>query len=172
MSAVLSPSIRTHTIPPDWDEQVIRLGPFNRLVTDDEFFKFCQLNRSFRIELTKDGEVVIMLPVGSEGSHRNFKLTGRFAAWEEADGTGIGFDSSAGFKLPNGAKRSPDLAWIRRERWEAIPKKQRKKFAPICPDFVVELRSESDRLETLQRKIAQRLDTQSHWHSRLISDWS
>src|SRR5207253_1679677 len=142
-----------HMPPPDWDEMVIRLGPFKRRVTDDEFFKFCQLNRDFRIELTKDGAIIIMLPVGGEGGRRNFNLIGEFGIWDEASGAGVGFDSSTGVTLPNGAVRSPDLASIRRERWEAIPKKQRKKFLPICPDFVVELRSESDALAALQEKM-------------------
>src|SRR5437867_2441395 len=142
MSAVLQPSTRAHKPPPDWDWSVIRLGPFKRRMTDDEFFKFCQINRGFRIEMTKGGEMIIMLPTGGESGHRNFNLAVEFGIWAKSDGTGIGFDSSTCFKLPNGAKRAPDLAWIRREQWEAIPKKQRKKFPPICPDFVVELRSE------------------------------
>src|SRR5437870_9818920 len=101
--------------------------------------------------------MIIMLPVGSEGGHRNFNLTTAFGVWAKADDTGIGFDSSTGFTLPNTAKRSPDLSWIRRERWEAIPKKQRKKFAPICPDFAVELRSETDVLAVLQEKMEEYL---------------
>jgi len=97
--------------------------------------------------------MIIMMPTGGEGGSRNFNLAGEFRVWVKADGTGIGFDSSTGFKLPNGAKRSPDLSWIRRDRWKAIPARQRKKFAPICPDFVVELRSETDHLEPLKAKL-------------------
>src|SRR5438552_5554992 len=143
MSAILTPPIK-RVVSPEPGVLVIRLGPLKEHLTDDEFFKFCQLNRDLRIEMTRDGEVIIMSPVGGEGGNRNFKLTTRFGAWAEADGTGVGFDSSTGFTLPSGAKRSPDLSWMRRERWEAVPKKQRKKFAAICPDFVVELRSETD----------------------------
>jgi Uma2 family endonuclease len=152
MSPILTPPIKRagSQIP---DLFVVRLGPLKERLTDQEFFKFCQLNRDLRIEMTSRGEVIIMSPVGSEGGNRNFKLTARFGAWAEADGTGVGFDSSTGFKLPNGAKRSPDLSWIRRDRWEALPKKERKVFAPICPDFVVELRSETDPLEMLQEKM-------------------
>ena len=157
MSGILTPPIKKGVVSPEPNVLVIRLGPLKEHLTDDEFFKFCQLNRDLRIEMTSDGEVIIMSPVGSEGGNRNFKLTTRFGAWAEADGTGVGFDSSTGFKLPSGAKRSPDLSWMRRARWEAVPKKQRKKFAAICPDFVVELRSETDPLEMLQEKMKEYL---------------
>ena len=132
---------------------VIHLGPLKSHLSDDEFFEFCALNSDLRIEMTKEGEMIIMLPVGSEGGHRNFNLTAEFGIWAKSDGTGVGFDSSSGFTLPNGAKRAPDLSWIERERWEAIPRKQRKKFAPICPDFVVELRSETDTLVAVKKKM-------------------
>lgn len=144
--------------PATLDPLIIRLGPLKSHLTDDEFFEFCVLNRELRIEMTKEGEMIIMAPVGSEGGHRNFELAVRFGSWAQADGTGLGFDSSTGFILPNGAKRSPDLSWIRRERWEAIPGRQRKKFAPICPDFVVELRSETDRLTSVQEKMEEYIE--------------
>jgi Uma2 family endonuclease len=136
----------------------LQLGALHHKLSDDEFFDFCQRNSYWRIELSKEGEMIFMVPVGSEGGHRNFNLNGEFYAWVKADGTGVGFDSSTGFKLPNGAKRSPDLAWILKERWEAIPKRLRKKFAPICPDFVVELRSESDVLDMLKEKMEEYLE--------------
>ena len=82
-----------------------------------------------------------------------FKLTGKLATWAEQNGEGEGFDSSTGFILPNGAKRAPDASWIRRERWDALPKKSRQKFAHICPDFVVELTSPSDSLNRVQKKM-------------------
>ena len=97
--------------------------------------------------------MIIMLPVTSKGSNRNFILTARFGAWAEKDDTGVGFESSAGFTLPNGAKRSPDVSWMRRERWEALSEQQKDEFARLCPDFVVELRSKSDRLKKLQKKL-------------------
>src|SRR5262245_26205790 len=87
----------------DSEALVIRLGPLRRHVTDDEFFQFCAANRDLRIEMTEEGEMIIMLPVVSEGGKREFKLIAAFGAWAEADGTGVGFSSSAGFKLPNGA---------------------------------------------------------------------
>lgn len=124
-----------------------------RKFTDDEFWQFCSSNRELRIEMTSEGQMMIMMPVGGEGSSRNFKLTGRFSAWVENDGSGIGFDSSGGFNLPNKAKRSPDAAWIKRERWEALSEQDRQKLVPLCPDFVVELRSFTDRLKKLQAKM-------------------
>jgi len=157
MGAVLTPEATERPATSDLEALVIRLGPLKHHLTDDEFFEFCQLNRDLRIEMTSEGEMIIMLPVGSEGGGRNFNLAVEFGVWAKADGTGKGFDSSTGFTLPNGAKRAPDLSWIRLDRWNAIPKKQQKKFAPICPDFVVELRSESDALEPLQAKMAEYL---------------
>ena len=122
-------------------------------MTDDQLFDFCQLNKDFRIERKANGEIVIMSPTGSETEERNFDLIGQLWFWTKQDGTGVGFGSSGGFTLPNGAVRSPDAAWIKKTRWEAIPADLRKKFAPICPDFVVELRSESDSLKDLQDKM-------------------
>jgi Uma2 family endonuclease len=122
-------------------------------MSDHDFFEFCQLNRDWRIECTADGDLIVMAPTGGRTGKRNFTLTGLFFPWVEADGRGVGFDSSTGFKLPNGAKRSPDLAWVRRSRWEALSEKQQEEFPPLCPDFVVELRSPSDELDTLQAKM-------------------
>jgi len=127
-------------------------------MSDHEFFEFCQLNRDLRIECTCDGDLVIMPPTGGETGNANFTLAGLFSRWVEADGTGVGFDSSTGFKLPNGAKRSPDLAWIRRSRWEALTQKEREGFPPLCPDFVVELRSRTDGLHALYDKMQEYID--------------
>ena len=136
----------------------IDFGGFLLPMTDDDFFDFCQRNRELRIEMDKYGEITIMSPTGSETGGLNFELSVDFGTWVRKDGTGKGFDSSTGFTLPNGAKRSPDLSWIKREKWLAIPAEQRKKFAPICPDFVVEIRSESDSLNTLQEKMAEYIE--------------
>ncbi|NEO38681.1 MAG: Uma2 family endonuclease [Moorea sp. SIOASIH] len=125
---------------------------------DDQFFEFCQINRELRIERTSAGEIIIMSPTGGVTGNRNFKLIQQLANWTDEDGTGIGFDSSTGFKLPNGAERSPDAAWIKLERWDTIPTEKQERFAPICPDFVVELRSPSDKLETLQNKMTEYMD--------------
>jgi Uma2 family endonuclease len=138
----------------DFLGMVLKMQP-NIIVSDEQFFDFCQVNRDFRIERNHLGELLIMPPTGSETDERNFNLTGQLWIWTKQDGTGVGFGSSAGFTLPNGAVRSPDAAWIKKVRWEAIPLEQRKKFAPICPEFVVELRSETDNLKTLQEKMAE-----------------
>jgi Uma2 family endonuclease len=134
-------------------------------MTDEQFYEFCQLNRDFRIERNSVGELMIMSPTGSETDERNFNLIGQLWVWTKQDGTGIGFGSSGGFTLPNGAVRSPDAAWIKRTRWEAISPELRKKFAPICPEFVIELRSESDNLRILQDKMQEYIDngTQLGW---------
>ena len=136
---------------------VLRLAPVIEL-SDRQFFKLCQLNRDLRIERTSQGDLVIMPPTGSETGRINFKLTQLFGQWVDADGTGVGFDSSTGFTLPNGATRSPDLAWVKRSRWEALTRQQREGFAPLCPDFVLELRSPSDALEDAQAKMQEYLD--------------
>lgn len=122
-------------------------------MTDDQLFDFCQLNQDFRIERQATGEIVIMSPTGSETEQYNFDLIGQLWAWTKQDGTGVGFGSSGGFTLPNGAVRSPDAAWIKKTDWLAIPLEKRKKFAPICPEFVIELRSESDNLKELKMKM-------------------
>ena len=143
----------TITLPEDIESLVLRPGPPRYRYGDEEFAQFCAQYPDLRIEMNIAGEVIIMAPVTSEGGKRNFNLTGQFWAWAEKDGTGVGFDSSTGFTLPNGAKRSPDVSWIRRERWDALTNEQKNEFAPICPDFVVELRSKSDRLSSLQEKM-------------------
>jgi Uma2 family endonuclease len=98
-------------------------------------------------------ELIIMPPAGSKTGKRNSKINQRLANWTEQDGTGVCFDADAGFTLPNGAKRGPDAAWISGERWERIPEELQEKLAPICPDFVVELRSPSDRVPDIQEKM-------------------
>ena len=137
---------------------VIHFGPMLKNVSNDDFFEFCRLNREWRIERTSNGDVILMPPTGGETGGRNFHLTAIFGQWEKADGTGKGFDSSTGFILPNGATRSPDLAWVRLSRWNALTEKEQKQFPPLCPDFVVELRSESDTLSELQAKMEEYMD--------------
>ncbi len=117
------------------------------------FYEFCRANQDLRIERAATGEVIVMPPAFSDTGNRNFNLATQLGAWTEQDGTGVGFDSSAGFTLPNGATRSPDAAWIRRERWQALTAEQQASFAPLCPDFVVELRSASDSLTGLEAKM-------------------
>ncbi|NEQ47310.1 MAG: Uma2 family endonuclease [Leptolyngbya sp. SIOISBB] len=132
--------------------------PMPVAMTVAEFYSFCQANRDLRIERTADGEVIIMPPAFSDTGNRNLKIAQQLANWADQDGTGETFDSSTGFTLPNGATRSPDAAWIRLERWNALTEAEKASFAPICPDFVVELKSSSDALSRLKAKMAEYLD--------------
>ncbi|UBF30501.1 Uma2 family endonuclease (plasmid) [Kovacikia minuta CCNUW1] len=122
-------------------------------MTKEQFYHFCQINRDLHIERTASGEVIIMSPAFSDTGNRNFNLAVQLGIWAEQDGSGIGFDSSAGFTLPNGATRSPDVSWVKLERWNALSLEEQNSFAPLCPDFVVELRSASDSLQSLQEKM-------------------
>jgi Uma2 family endonuclease len=128
-------------------------------VTQEQFEALAAANRDLRLERTATGELIVNPPTGGESGKRNFNLTGQLARWyEEHEDLGECFDSSTGFRLPNGADRSPDAAWVSRERWESLTPQQRQGFVPLCPDFVVELRSESDRLAKLQAKMQEYLD--------------
>ncbi|MGC1394981.1 MAG: Uma2 family endonuclease, partial [Coleofasciculaceae cyanobacterium] len=118
----------------------------------EQFFQLCINNRDLRLEQTAEGELIIMPPTGWKSGNRNSKLTARVEVWADADGTGLAFDSSTGYILPNGAKRSPDASWVSLERLEALnPDPTR--FLPMAPDFAVELRSANDELKTLQKKM-------------------
>ncbi|MDJ0600809.1 MAG: Uma2 family endonuclease [Crocosphaera sp.] len=136
---------------------ILQLSPAIAM-TDEQFFALCQLNRDYRLERNAKGELVIMPPTGSETGNRNAKLTQQLGNWTDDDGTGINFDSSTGFKLPNGANRSPDAAWMTLGKWNSLTEDQKIKFAPICPDFVVEIRSPSDQLQSLQDKLQEYID--------------
>ncbi len=127
-------------------------------IGDDEFEDFCRRNPDVEMEMTKEGELVIMPPTGGTTGNRNFSLIVAFGNWAERNAKGLSFDSLTVFKLPNGAKRSPDLSWIVNERWEKLTAKEQEKFPPLCPDFVVELRSPSDSLKNLQNKIAEYIE--------------
>lgn len=136
---------------------VLQLHPVVQM-TDDQFFELCQLNRELRIERTAKGQLIVMPPTGSGTGNRNSKLNQQLSNWTDVDGTGLSFDSSSGFILPNGAMRSPDAAWIRLERWNALSEEQQEKFAPICPDFIVELKSPTDSLTVLQDKMEEYIE--------------
>jgi Uma2 family endonuclease len=133
---------------------------FNSVIklTDEQFYQLCQDNETLRFERTATGELIIMSPAGGETSNRNGRLNQQLFNWTDTDGTGIGFDSSGGFKLPNGADRSPDASWVKLERWNALTPEQQTKFAPLCPDFVVELLSPSDSLKETQEKMKEYRD--------------
>ena len=128
-------------------------------VTPKQFEELAAANRDLRLERTATGELIVIPPTGGESGYRNVKLSYFLVKWvEEEGGNGIPFDSSTGFILPNGAIRSPDASWVRRERWEALTPEQRKGFVPLCPNFVIELRSATDSLPKLQAKMQEYLD--------------
>jgi Uma2 family endonuclease len=122
-------------------------------MSDELFYDFCQTNREWRIERTAEGEILVMPPAGGETSHGNAVLTTVLTTWALQEGTGVAFDSSGGFNLPNGATRSPDASWVKGMRLASLTPEQKKRFLPLCPDFVIELRSPSDHLKTLQDKM-------------------
>lgn len=122
-------------------------------MTDEQFYAFCRDNRDLRIERSREGEAIIMAPAFSDTGNRNFRIVQQLGNWADREETGEVFDSSAGFLLPNGAIRSPDAAWIKGERWNALSEAEKASFAPIGPDFVVELRSASDTLISLMEKM-------------------
>ena len=135
-------------------------------LTDEQFWQLCQNNRDLRFERSASGDLIIMPPTGSETGNRNIKLSTQLEIWSSQTDLGLAFDSSTGFKLPNGAVReawatpirSPDAAWVRKERWDALTTEEKEKFAPLCPDFVVELRSKTDSLSKLQAKMQEYID--------------
>lgn len=127
-------------------------------LTDEQFYQLCIANEPWQLELTQAGELVIMSPTGGESGIRNSDLTTDLNLWNRQTKLGKVFDSSTEFKLPSGAYRCPDVAWVKLERWQALTKEEQKRFPPICPDFVIELRSESDVLEKLRLKMREYRD--------------
>jgi Uma2 family endonuclease len=128
-------------------------------VTPEQFAALALANRDLRLERTARGELIVNPPTGWETGNRNVKISYFLVRWiEEEGGTGLPFDSSTGFILPNGATRSPDTSWVSQERWDALtPEQKAETFTPICPDFVVELRSASDNLQPLREKMQEYL---------------
>jgi len=127
--------------------------PSTVALTDEQFYHLCMANEEWRMELTAEGELMIMPPTGGESGIRNSDLNLQVGWWNRQTRLGFVFDSSTIFQLPNGAKRSPDVSWVIRERWEALSPEDRRRFPPLCPDFVIELRSETDSLPKLQSKM-------------------
>jgi len=134
----------------------LNVAAFGRL-SDEEFFHFCQDNDDLRIERDATGKIIIMGPTGSLSGNRNANLLTDFAIWNRKHKKGYIFDSSAGFTLPNGATRSPDVSFVLKDRWEALSQDEQEVFAPVCPDFVLELRSRNDSLKELQSKMEEYL---------------
>ncbi|HEY9837419.1 MAG TPA: Uma2 family endonuclease [Vampirovibrionales bacterium] len=148
----------TVTLQLPWD--------LNLQVTPGQFVAIAAANPDLSLERTATGELIVNPPTGGETGYRNIRIAYFLVKWiEEEGGNGIAFDSSTGFVLPNGANRSPDAGWVSRERWQALTPAQRKGFVPLSPDFVIELRSESDSLPKLQSKLQEYIDngTQLGW---------
>nr|WP_034936285.1 Uma2 family endonuclease [Gloeocapsa sp. PCC 73106] len=127
-------------------------------LTDEQFYKLCRKNPDTKLERNAQGEIIIMPPTGGETGKLNAKLTSRFVVWNEQTQLGEVFDSSTCFKFPNGANRSPDVSWIKQERWNTLTSEEKEKFPPIVPDFVIELMSPSDDLSQTQRKMEEYIE--------------
>lgn len=124
-------------------------------LTDEQFWQLCQENDDLRFEATATGKLIIMPPTGSLTSERNADLNFQLKAWSRQNNLGKVFDSNGGFRLPNGAKRAPDASWVKIERWNALTPEEQDTFAPLCPDFVVELMSPNDTLAETREKMAE-----------------
>jgi len=129
-------------------------------LSDDQFYQLCRQNPEVKFERNSKGEIIIMPPTGGETGNYNSEINADFVIWNRQTKLGVCFDSSTCFKLPNGANRSPDVAWIRQERWDALTTAEKEKFPPIAPDFVLELMSPSDSLEETQAKMREYIDNQ------------
>ncbi len=130
----------------------LELRPFLNL-SDEQFYQLCQANPNIKLERNANGELIVMSPTGGETGNRNIELAFQLQAWSRQNNLGVAFDSSTGFNLPNGGDRSPDAAWVRMERWDALTEEEQEHFPPICPDFVIELRSKNDNFKQLQAKM-------------------
>lgn len=130
---------------------VVNLKPF--VTTTEELYELCAANPELRIERSETGEIVMMSPTGGTTGSRNTELTGQLWYWNGKYELGRVFDSSTGFQLPNGATRSPDSSWVTQERWDALTTEEQSRFVPLCPDFVIELRSPTDQLEPMRDKM-------------------
>ena len=127
-------------------------------ITDEQFWQLCHQHQDLQFERTAEGELIIMSPTGGLTSDRNSDINFQLRLWNRNRKFGKVFDSSGGFKLPNGADRSPDAAWVELSRWNSLTRQQQERFVPLCPDFVVELRSPSDTLKDIQNKMQEYLD--------------
>jgi Uma2 family endonuclease len=137
----------------------VNLNPIIKL-TDEQFYQLCKENPEIKLERNAKGELIIMPPTGGETGNKNSEINADFVIWNRQTKLGVCFDSSTCFKLPNGANRSPDFAWIRKERWDALTPEEQERFPPIAPDFVLELMSPSDSLEDAQTKMREYIDNQ------------
>jgi Uma2 family endonuclease len=137
----------------------VNLNPIIKL-TDEQFYQLCRENPELKFERNAKGELIIMPPTGGETGNKNSEINADFVIWNRQTKLGVCFDSSTCFKLPNGANRSPDVAWISKVRWDRLTPQEQEKFPPIAPDFVLELMSPSDNLEDAQAKMREYIDNQ------------
>jgi Uma2 family endonuclease len=135
---------------------VLNLTPITTL-TKEQFYRLCQANPDIKLERSPQGELIIMTPVGGESGNREANLIGDLIIWNRQSQLGEVFSSSTVFSLPGGGDRSPDVAWVSSQRWQALSQGQRDGFPPLCPDFVIELRSRTDKLKPLQEKMQEYL---------------
>jgi Uma2 family endonuclease len=138
--------------PPAGARPPYRFRPEHQ-ASDEDLMRFCAANGIARVEREANGEIVVMSPAGNRTGRRNAAIIAALDAWAQQDARGYVFDSSTGFTLPDGSLRSPDAAWIERTRWDALPEDEKNRFSRICPDFVLELRSPTDALHDLERKM-------------------
>jgi Uma2 family endonuclease len=145
------------TIPVPENQERVRLPAGTVDWSEDEFFQFCQANHDLRIERSAEGEIIVMSPAGGYASFQNLEVASQLRGWAVKDGSGIAFNSSAGFRLPNGAMRSPDAAWVEIRRLEKLTHREKEQFIPLCPDFVIEVASPSDEVPDLRSKMREYL---------------
>ena len=122
-------------------------------ISHEQFVQLAWVNQNLQLERTATGELIVMPPTGSDTGNKNADILGQLWLWNRQTQLGQIFDSSSGFHLPNGADRSPDVSWISQDRWDTLTPEEKSGFAPLCPDFVLELRSKHDSLESLQQKM-------------------
>jgi Uma2 family endonuclease len=137
----------------------LNLNPIIKF-TDNQFYRFCRANPDVKFERNAKGELIIMSPTGGETGQFNAEIAADFVFWNRQTKLGVVFDSSTCFKLPNGANRSPDVSWVKQERWDALTSEQKAKFPPIAPDFVLELMLPTDRLKEIQDKMTEYMENQ------------
>ena len=152
MSGLLSINIKKDTM------ETLSIHTEATNLTEEQFFLLCSENKEIKFERDKNKNIIIMAPTGSYTGNHHLSIAGRLWLWNEKNKSGYVFDSSAGFTLPSGAMRAPDAAWITKEKWEKIPMEDKKRFAHICPDFVIEVLSESDSLKEQKNKMLEWLE--------------
>ena len=145
------------TIPIPEGQETVHLPAGTLDWSEEEFFQFCQANRDLRIERSAKGEIIVMSPAGGYSSFQSLEVSSQLRAWATKDRSGVAFDSSAGFRLPHGAVRSPDAAWVQLSRLEKLTPREKEQFIPLCPDFVIEVASPSDEVSDLRAKMQEYL---------------